>query len=113
MAYSPVYSAPFILYTPETPNTEFLVPEGYTAVIRQISATQDVVGFQLQVIINNVVAGAPVFICNAVSDGLYNEVQRQGHWVAPSGYLISMGLSSIGSGVSVYVGGYLLTNVVP
>lgn len=109
-SYSPVYSAQFIVFTHDSPNNEFAVPEGYTAVIRDVSASQDIGGYTFSVGIVNA-AGAPectVIFLSGFSEFVTQAVQR--HIVVPGGGFILVHASSIGSSPSFYVGGYLLRN---
>lgn len=110
-SYSPVYSVPFIIYTPSTPNNTFEVPDGFTAVVRDMEAALDIgeaviqLGFQLSGI-------APV--CYPVilqPEGIYGYQQWQGRIVVPAGGFVEFSASSLGDSPYIYVGGYLLRNV--
>lgn len=109
-SYSPVFSAAFIQYTSAEPNGAFDVPAGFTAVIRQISAAQDIGGWILTVYIADVAGGPGLKIAEIGQTGSVNYVAQEGRWVVPGGGAIAMDLSSLGSDVHVYVGGYLLRN---
>jgi hypothetical protein len=52
-SYSPVFSAAFIQYTSATPNSTFEVPAGFTAVVRQVTAYQDIGGYDLGVFLQD------------------------------------------------------------
>jgi len=110
MGYSPVYSQPFVQYTPDTPNTSFLVPDGYTAIVRQWSVVQNVGGYDFNVDIQDSEAAPSLRIVQIIDVGINASYQGEGRWVVPPGGLITVGLSDVGSSVSIYVGGYLLTN---
>lgn len=109
-SYSQVYSQPLILYTPSTPNTSFLVPSGFTAVVRQISGYQNIGGWTLETIIAG--AGAPdgVTISFLGQAGALNYAAEEGRWAVPEDYYIEINFSELGSTFSCYVGGYLLRN---
>lgn len=109
-SYSPVYSGAFIQYTPSTPNTAFDVPEGFTAVIRQISAAQDIGGWILNVFIQDSEAAPGLVIAELGQVGSVNYAAQEGRWVCPGGGIISVSLTELGSDVAIYVGGYLLRN---
>lgn len=107
---NPVYSAQFILYTADTPNNEYIVPDGFTAVIRQISGYQAAGGWILQVNIQNSLIAPPVVIAVLNQEGVVNYVSTEGRWVVPEGGLMEVFFTTIGSTPTVYVGGYLIRN---
>jgi len=107
-SYSPVFSAPFVQYTPAAPNYDYLVPEGFTAVIRQISAAQDAGGWIFFVQIADSEVAPPLTIFVAEQLGVINYVAGTGRWVVPGGGVISTGFTSVGTNPFIYVGGYLL-----
>lgn len=109
-SYSPVYSVPFILYTPSTPNTSFLVPSGYSAVVRQISGYQNIGGWTLETIIAGEGAPDGITISFIGQAGALNYGTEQGHWAVPEDYYIEINFSELGSSFSCFVGGYLLRN---
>ena len=111
MAYSPVYSAPFVQYTPSTPNLSFAVPAGYTAVVRQISCVQDIGDWELGLVIQDSEAAPTLQVFGTTAIGAPASVQAEGRWVVPGGGIITVELTEIGSACFVYVGGYLLQNV--
>lgn len=106
----PVYSAQFIVYTPETPNTSFEVPAGYTAVVRDAQCTQNIGGFQWNLYFQNSEAAPACFFQVLTDVGVYETATFRGRIVVPAGGIITSQLSSVGSGCWVYVGGYLLTD---
>lgn len=110
MSLRPVYSAAFIEYTSDAPNASFEVPPGYTAVIRQVSAAQNIGGWTFAVVIQNSEIAPELTVYEGAQDGAINYVAQEGRWVCPGGGIISVSLSSLGSSVSVYVGGYLLVD---
>jgi len=109
--YSPVYSVPFIQYGPETPNTTYEVPAGFTAVVRQISGVQNIGGFILWLEIQDSEAAPAVIVYGEGQAGDFNTVQAQGRWVAPQGSIITLYFSETGSAFYAYAGGYLIRNV--
>jgi hypothetical protein len=110
---APVYSVPFISYTPDTPNNSFLVPDGNVAIVRDMEAAQNVGGWILTLGFRNSDA-APYCDCVQLSaDGVSNSASWHGRIVVPGGGTIAISLSELGSAVGVYVGGYLLTSVAP
>lgn len=112
MGYSPVYSTPFIQYTKSTPNNEFLVPVGATAIIRQISATQDAGTYDFECVIADSEIAPYLVICYAHQLGALQQFQQEGRWVVPGGGLIAINATTVGLSPSFYVGGYLLPNQV-
>lgn len=108
--YSPVYSAPFIQYTASTPNQSFLVPEGFTAVVRQISVAQEIADWYAYVNIQDSEAAPDLTIWLGVAAGAETYVAGEGRWVVPEGGLITLGYGTLGTIPSGYVGGYLLRN---
>jgi hypothetical protein len=109
-SYSPVYSQGFIYYTEEAPNTTFDVPAGFTAVVRQWSCYLEAGGVVAQISGANA-PGAPYTVFDTQeAAGLVQQLQGHGHWVVPGGGSILLYSPSLGSGVSAYVGGYLLRN---
>jgi hypothetical protein len=107
---NPVYSSQFILYTPSTPNSSFLVPAGFTAVVRQWTATTDVSDWLFQLRIGNSEAAPPCVVDEQQQAGIITNYKAEGHIVVPEGGYVEVYLSSLGSAPSMYVGGYLLRN---
>jgi hypothetical protein len=113
VAYSPVYSSPFIVYTPATPNEEFEVPAGYVADIREIDMYTSLGGGKLIVAFGDPVSG---WYCNFASlyvAGVATSAQWTGHVVVPAGNIIALDVAALGVDDCAYVGGYLLTVVAP
>jgi hypothetical protein len=109
-SYSPVFSQPFVQYTASTPNPSFEVPAGFTAVVRQISCSQEITDWLLNVSIQDSEAAPAMVIFSEHQAGIETYVAGQGRWVVPEGGIISIYLSSLGEVPAVYVGGYLLRN---
>jgi hypothetical protein len=109
-SYSPVFSSQFILYTDETPNTQFAVPEGFTAVVREVDIriADTLAGVTVGISTD---AGAPTIWFTQLTVGVtYASAQWQGRVVCPSPGLIVLSEGSVGTGLTIYVGGYLLRN---
>lgn len=111
--YSPVFSAPFIYYTDSTPNTEFEVPAGFTAVVRQITAVCEAGGLALTASIQDAGVGPPIVFFAKSVFGVFEYVAQELRVVAPENSLIELSLSSEALATAVYVGGYLLQNTLP
>lgn len=109
-SYSPVFSTQLILYTDAAPNLSFLVPDGFTAVVRDFSAQTNLGGVIAQLFVQNDVDAPLVCVAQAETAGVAGYDQWQGRVVAPAGATLSLELSTADSGTSVYVGGYLLRN---
>jgi len=109
-SYSPVYSAAFILYNQEAPNTTFEVPDGFTAVVRQISGVQNIGGFILWLAIQDSIDAPEVIVYGAGQVGDFNSVQQEGRWVVAAPGIITLYFSETGSSFHAYAGGYLIRN---
>lgn len=107
MSYN-VFSQAFILYTASTPNSSFIVPAGYTAVVRQISVAQDIGDWYAYVNIQDSEAAPVLTIWIDTALAVVNYTSAEGRWVVPGGGVISLGFQTLGSVPSGYVGGYLL-----
>jgi len=109
-SYSPVFSAAFIQYTASTPNSEFEVPAGFTAVVRQVSAYQDIGGYDLGVFLQDD-ADAPTLQFVSLKDvDIATCTYWEGRIVVPETGIISILWSELGATPQFYVGGYLLRN---
>lgn len=108
MAERAIYSAPLLQYSAASPITEFEVPAGFVAVVRQISYCVTVSSSEFSVNFQDSI-DAPAFAIDirTISGTLTTE-HYEGRWVCPEGGIISLYVSSIGSQPFVYVGGYLL-----
>lgn len=109
-SYSPVFSAAFIEYTPETRGNTFLVPAGFTAVVRECSCFQDIGAFLYTVDIQNDLAAPALTVFAVVQTGVVNYVRGEGRWVVPGGGQITAEVDTYGDDCNMYVGGYLLRN---
>jgi len=112
LSYSPVFSAQFIVYTASTPNSTFVVPDGFTAVMRDASVVQDVGGYAWELNFANSEEAPVCAVDYASSLGVFEVHQWQGRVVVPAGGVIGVVFSTVGPTPSCYVGGYLLRNVV-
>jgi hypothetical protein len=112
MSYSPVYSAAFVEYTDASPNTSFEVPSGYTAIVRQFSVYAELAAVNVQLASQDSETGTYVVLAAAVLASFPAQQQLYGRWVVPEGLTIALLGGEVGTGLNVYIGGYLLTNVV-
>lgn len=108
--YSPVYSQQFILYTPDTTNTSFEVPSGFTAVVRQITYGSYLgEGWAFMGVQNSAEADTCWFASLAINV-VYGFSEWFGHVVCAEGGFISLNISQLADDGCVYCGGYLLRN---
>lgn len=107
---NPVWSQAFIQYGPSAGNTQFEVPTGYTAVVRQLSCVQNAGGFIFQMILQDSEEAPGVYVYEGAQVGTASYVGTEGRWVCPGGGIITLACSSIGSDIYMYAGGYLLAN---
>lgn len=112
MGYSPVYSTAFVQYTDSAPNLTFDVPEGYTAIVREIDLYYEASFIAAAGYVADG-PGAPLnLFVYLEGEGVLGSKQWTGRVVAPGGGVIGITTSSEGYIVSAYVGGYLLKNTV-
>jgi hypothetical protein len=112
VAYSPVYSAPFVLgNTSDGTPPNFLVPTGFTAVIREIDLYTEAGGSKLQVGMYGAGADSVVYFAVLEAIGLNTTTQWRGHVVALADYTITPYVGGLSTNDCVYIGGYLLRNV--
>lgn len=109
-SYSPVFSQGFIYYTSAAPNTDFLVPAGFTAVIRDAIITQTIGGYLCYLFVGESESAPLLTVWSSEADGANLSNQWTGRVVVNEGGLIRIGVSALGSSPSMYVGGYLLRN---
>jgi hypothetical protein len=112
MGLSPVYSQPFILYTGDSPNTEYLVPAGFTAVVRDFTGFASVAATLLQLQLFGPGASSGPTFAQIELAAAQAYAQWTGRVVALPGYTVQLVVGDLGAGVSAYVGGYLLRNVI-
>lgn len=112
-SYSPVYSAAFIEYSAATPNESFDVPAGFTAVIREFTTYDEAGGFITWCYIQNSAAAPGFVVASLQGVGVAQYDHWQGRIVVPGGGIISINASVLGNDGQIYVGGYLIRNVLP
>lgn len=109
-SYSPVFSAPFILYTDGTPNNSFLVPEGFTAVVREVDVTTELGASAFVVYTADSEEAPGVAFVYLTTEGALQSQHWEGRVVVPGEGFIGLGQYTLGVGATAYVGGYLLRN---
>lgn len=110
MSYSPVYSQPFILYTDATPNTEFLVPAGFTAVLRDVVMFCTLGGAAGNVQIFSPGSGEGIVIAALNFGGVNVTAEWHGRAVALENSTIALAFTGVDTSFTCYAGGYLLRN---
>lgn len=109
-SYSPVFSQPFIEYTSETPNREFLVPAGFTAVVRDVEYFTEIGDTLAWMISGAEGAGFGTIFAAFNTLAIFASNHWEGRVVAPEGYLLTMTAEGIDDTFTGYCGGYLLRN---
>lgn len=112
MSYSPVYSVPFIEYTAAAPNETFLVPEGMTAVIRWAGGYVELGEDISNLWISGDLEAPKIYVAVLTPAGINTVSTWSGRVVALEGYTIGIDTANFGELSTVYVGGYLLRNVI-
>lgn len=107
---NPVYSAQFIVRPSGEPLTPFIVPDGFTAVIRDFSALERAAAAIYELDIQNSLEAEMVGVAQLKTIGVADFQQWLGRVVVPQGGQISVQGFIIGTAADIYVGGYLLTN---
>lgn len=110
-SYSPVFSSQFILYSDATPNSSFIVPTGFTAVVRDFTAYANVSGTLCNLLIGDSSLAPDVTVASLELVGIASYGQWIGRVVVPENGIIEIYSGSLVTGLQVYVGGYLLRNV--
>lgn len=105
-----VYSQQFILYGPETGATAFDVPEGFTAVVRELSVYQEIGAYDVSFTINDSPEAPLTVVWSAHDVGVLTQQNIHGRWVVPETGSMEFFLSAYGDQVALYAGGYLLRN---
>lgn len=111
-SYSPVFSSQFIVYSDSTPNSSFIVPAGFTAVIRDMTGYANVSATLLHLLIGDSSLAPAVTVASIELAGVGTYGQWTGRVVVPEDGIIEIYSGSLVSGLQVYVGGYLLRNVI-
>lgn len=109
-SYSPVFSQGFIYYTPDTPNSTFDVPTGFTAVIRDVECSCEAGGSLFQIFAANAAGASAYTIQYLTVGGLTTSARWEGRVVVPGGGVIAVSIADLSVNPSCYVGGYLLRN---
>lgn len=109
-SYSPVFSQSFIVDQGGAGYSSFLVPDGFTAVIRDFSAYSAAGGFVAKVSIQDSLIALPVVTCYVGATGIPAYGQWQGRVMVAAGGEITVQLVTFIDQPDVYVGGYLLRN---
>jgi hypothetical protein len=107
---APVYSVPLVQSAPGAVNLSFEIPEGYTAVIRQISLSVTVATGIIAVNIQDSDEAPQIAIHQTAFTDVYASQHTEGRWVVPENGIISIYIESEGVDVYAYIGGYLLGN---
>jgi len=110
VAFSPVYSVPLIIYTEATPNESFDVPSGYTIVVREIDYYCALGGGSMAASIELAGSGAPCTFAALNVSGINASGQWTGRVPLTEGGTLAIDVTHLGTGDSIYVGGYLLQN---
>ena len=101
-----VYSQAFVLYSEDTPNDTFDVPEGFSIVVRQASVVTTI---GITVVTINVADGPGaeyIAVAALKTAGAFSDDERQGRWCASEGGSVKIFQQTLGVGAYVYVGGY-------
>lgn len=110
-SYSPVFSAAFVIYTDGAPNTQFDVPAGFTAVVRDVEATTELGASAFSAYFGDSLIAPGVVFAYLTTEGALQSVHWEGRVVVPGGGFIGLGQYTLGVGATAYIGGYLLRNV--
>ena len=106
-----VYSVPFIYYTNVTPNVDFEIPEGVTAVIRDIDVYTELGASSAIVAIGNPAAGVYLNFASISLIGAGVTGSWRGRVIATAPYHVLLDVASLDTNGCIYVGGYLLQGV--
>lgn len=110
-SYSPVFSSQFIVYGGGAGSLEFAVPAGFTAVIRDFTVRAIYAATLAQVQIQNSEAAPAIVVAQLSAAGIEDYEQWTGRVVVPGGGTISALIGTLAADPDIYVGGYLLRNV--
>ncbi len=112
MSYKAVYSVALVEYTDSAPNYTFEVPSANTAVIREITAYCALGGVALGVAIQSEEGAPALTVAYMDLAGVSSYQQWSGRVVVPPAGIITLSVTAVDLETDIYVGGYLLTNVV-
>lgn len=102
------FSTAFLYYTDSTPNTEFAVPEGFVAVLRDFTGYTTAGGAIMQVLAQGDSSAPTIAVAQIFASGAPGYEQWTGRVVLPYPGIFSLFFSAVGAGPQVYAGGYLL-----
>lgn len=111
-SYSPVFSAQFIVRAGTDPLVPFIVPAGFTAVIRDFSIFSSGAIAEVILTIQNDSTAPEVKVAYLTLEGIGTGSQWQGRVVVPENGIIGLTQIDVGDSCHIYVGGYLLRNVI-
>lgn len=109
-SYSPVFSSQFIVASELDGISSFLVPAGFTAVVRDFSSWFSAGGAVVQLVVQNSEAAPGVTVAAVGAAGVAEYSQWQGRVVVPAGGIMTVDTTYLGATPDIYVGGYLLRN---
>jgi hypothetical protein len=89
------------------------VPEGFTAVVRQVTSYQDIGPYDLGVFFRVSLGADSIQFVALQAVSAASTAEWQGRVVVPGGGQIFILYSALGSTPQFYVGGYLLRNTLP
>jgi hypothetical protein len=109
-SYSPVFSQQFILSGASGGATAFLVPTGFTAVARDLTAYALLAATLVQLQVQDSESAPWVTVVNRTLAGVGTSAEWQGRIVIPEGGQMQVITDAETDGLDIYVGGYLLRN---
>jgi len=113
MGYSPVYSTPFITVGGSVGGSAFLVPAGWTAVVREFDLFS-YIGAEVAAAYLQESEEAPgIGFASIEAVGAQTSTQWTGRVVALEGWTINLSTYTFAEYSGVYLGGYLLKNNLP
>lgn len=110
-SYSPIFSSQLILSGGGSGSTAFLVPPGFTAVVRDLQAYAAVAATLVQLQLQNSEAAPWITVVSLTLAGVGTAAQWTGRIVAPAGAQLQVISDVEAADLDLYVGGYLLRNV--
>lgn len=110
-SYSPVYSSQFIVRPGDQPIVPFVVPDGFTAIVRDFSIFSFAVIGGVQLLIQNSAEAEQMTAAFLSLEAAPGGAQWQGRIVLPAPGILGAQTTSVGLSIGIYAGGYLLRNV--
>jgi hypothetical protein len=104
----PAYSKPFIYYTDSTPNTEFDVPMGFVAVLRDFTAYASAAATICQILAQGSSEADTIAVAQLELAAIAAYGQWTGRVVLPYPGIFTFVAGGLSTGVQAYAGGYLL-----